>query len=346
VPDVDTSDIDEVSVLEAEEAVAKKYGGIARPRNADGVIVVDAPDVISKRLAAAREAYATKAKSKPSPVTGVQKPVQPKTVNARRAAQIPGTPSTGPTTEYDKIGKVLPTAEFDRMVTTASAQSKTYAGCLREVVDIAKSGQHTLNRVVERNNGKVDWEAVVNNGDADSGNLLKLQYELSSNAAYDIKNVIKATDTEKKALTIYTGSGYTAINKLLSGTYEGVIPDGLAKATEALNNVLQRSVIDRDMVVYRGTKMKHYEDGWETGDVHSAGIVNSATISSKLATDFNDEALLEIRVPKGTKGLYADGLSKYKDREAEVLLPPNTKFKVVEREKTPKGVHIVLEVVV
>jgi SPP1 gp7 family putative phage head morphogenesis protein len=56
VPDVDTSDIDEVSVLEAEEAVAKKYGGIARPRNAQGVIVVDTPDVISKRLRSARAA--------------------------------------------------------------------------------------------------------------------------------------------------------------------------------------------------------------------------------------------------------------------------------------------------
>lgn len=50
VPDVDTSDIDEVSVLEAEEAVAKKYGGIARPRNAQGVIVVDSPDTIHKQL--------------------------------------------------------------------------------------------------------------------------------------------------------------------------------------------------------------------------------------------------------------------------------------------------------
>jgi SPP1 gp7 family putative phage head morphogenesis protein len=54
VPDVDTSDIDEVSVLESEEAVANKYGGIARPRNAQGVIVVDSPDVITKRLATAK----------------------------------------------------------------------------------------------------------------------------------------------------------------------------------------------------------------------------------------------------------------------------------------------------
>jgi SPP1 gp7 family putative phage head morphogenesis protein len=54
VPDVDTTDIDDITVLEAEEAVAKKYGGIARPRNAQGVIVVDTPDAISKRLRSAR----------------------------------------------------------------------------------------------------------------------------------------------------------------------------------------------------------------------------------------------------------------------------------------------------
>ena len=54
VPDVDTSDIDEVSVLEAEADVAKKYGGIARPRNAQGVIQVDSPDVILGRLKQAK----------------------------------------------------------------------------------------------------------------------------------------------------------------------------------------------------------------------------------------------------------------------------------------------------
>ncbi len=346
VPDVDTSDIDEVSVLEAEEAVAKKYGGIARPRNADGVIVVDSPDVITKRLATVREAYASKAKSKPSPVTGSQKPVKPKTVSARRVAQIPGTPDAGPTTEYDAIGTVLPNAKFDRMVMNALAKDNGgHVEIFDEVDPASKTKQHTMNRVVERKNGKVDWEAVAKNNDIDSHNLIKLQYELSSNAEYDIEHIIKATDDEKEALTYYTGSGYVNINRLLSGTYNGADPAGFARVAEDINRLLQRSVIDRDMVVYRGTRMKYYEDGWEIGDVHSAGMMTSTTLSRKLATDFNDEALLEIRVPKGTKGLYADGLSRYKDQEAEVLLPPSTKFKVVSRKKTSNGVHIVLEVV-
>ena len=62
-------------MLQAERDVAKKYGGIARPRNAKGVIVTDSPDMIIRRLKQAKAHKKTQVtKPKDHKKTQVTKP--------------------------------------------------------------------------------------------------------------------------------------------------------------------------------------------------------------------------------------------------------------------------------
>ena len=113
------------------------------------------------------------------------------------------------------------------------------------------------------------------------------------------------------------------------------------KYVNGLKRVIQRSVIDEPITVYRGVTRDIYASA-KVGDVISDDAFVSTTKDIDLAERFRFGNVLEIELPKGHPGLDIEAigtsLEPYGARppsnlvltEQEVLLPPGTRFKVVE----------------
>jgi hypothetical protein len=92
-------------------------------------------------------------------------------------------------------------------------------------------------------------------------------------------------------------------------------------------------------VAFRGDEAKYYE-GWNIGDIKQLKAYTSTSVSSDVAQAFKDEVqgsgrasiMLEINVPKGTRGLYIGDNTGYDEKEAELLLGRGLYFKVVGRK--------------
>lgn len=142
------------------------------------------------------------------------------------------------------------------------------------------------------------------------------------------------------ALTDYTGGGYEYVNSYLRG--QDVPSYGLASAKE-LQQEIDKSFnnappIPKNMIVYREMSGEPLA-GLKPGDVFQDKGFVSTTIKSDL--NFAPGASkLEIRVPKGSKGIYIQSISQYKS-EQEMLLNRGSKFKVIE--ENPNG--LVLELI-
>ena len=97
-----------------------------------------------------------------------------------------------------------------------------------------------------------------------------------------------------------------------------------------IDSAISKSVIDKDMVLYRGIHPHVADDLLKTGGRENLGFT-STTYDPKEAIYFMKEAkiaptdwnnLIIIRKHKGSKGLYVNA------EEAEIILPRNLKYKV------------------
>lgn len=148
----------------------------------------------------------------------------------------------------------------------------------------------------------------------------------------------------------YTQGGYVDINSDLAiGRNNGYV--------DGLNGAINKFNLDEDIVVYRGTKAKYY-DGLEVGDTFNGKVFYSTSLTKDQAVAFVNDInqyddngdkgiLLDIRAPKGSKGIYIGENTDYKDgnytiNEKEMLLS-NTVDYVVKNIEEDK---IILEVLV
>jgi hypothetical protein len=163
---------------------------------------------------------------------------------------------------------------------------------------------------------------------------------------------IVTTPDETIALSVWNSStGYKAIQAAATG--KTVITDpnkGVHFVTTAdrahaklLGDLASRSRTSEDMEVVRGVKLERGKSALITAATR-AGVGGEITIPKFTATttnpmvalNFSTSVMVSITIPKGSRALnfehtranFPRGTWLRQNRESEVLLPPNTRFKV------------------
>jgi hypothetical protein len=152
--------------------------------------------------------------------------------------------------------------------------------------------------------------------------------EVSGNRGYKTCGMSVA---EIAAIKLYTGSAYHPLNKAIrSGLTESVKP-----FMDVLNSALAKLKPYPGMV-YRGADLpKERIEQHEPGEI--VNYPGYTSTSAQLSHSGADQFVIH-----GKSGLYIAPFSGI-HHEYEVLFPPNTRFKVLSREKTDKGHAYVLE---
>jgi rubrerythrin len=138
-----------------------------------------------------------------------------------------------------------------------------------------------------------------------------------------------APKEQQEAIKGYTGSGFVELNKWLYGddSYMSTETENMAKN---LDKIIEKYKLDKDIIAYRGTEASFYVD-WETGKSYQLPAFTSTSIDSKneIVTGERDMNI-EMRIRKGTTGMYLGDLSWHKSEE-EFLLGRNLKYTVIEK---------------
>ena len=153
------------------------------------------------------------------------------------------------------------------------------------------------------------------------------------------------TDLERASVKSYTDRGYKDINKALNGG--GDLPSGLRKQVERLDAVLERSEVPEDLVLYRGISLKGITSKvpLKEGQEYSENGFLSTSSSKNMATEYSkdDRGVLEINVPKGSRGLYVGSVERSANAaEFEFVLPRDRLLKIrsVDRSSNPPKVVV------
>lgn len=126
----------------------------------------------------------------------------------------------------------------------------------------------------------------------------------------------------------------------------------LIKITKDLEKVLRSSPTTVDIIAYRGQEYK-YVKHWEIGKVYEIDCFWSTTLDMRVAEKFAAHALnspdgavlIEIRLPKGTEGLYVGAQTAYKEEDC-FLLNRGLKLKVISSALKGEFIYLVTEGVV
>lgn len=159
---------------------------------------------------------------------------------------------------------------------------------------------------------------------------------------------------EQDSIEHYTSSGYKHINKFIFGKRlrrpEQFQNDPEAQTyadyTRHLDSVLARSTVPQDVIVHRGLS----NSAWKFIEPHVAegqttildhGFISTSTRAKIAQGAFGEGTLVQIRLPKGAKGLSVQRFSSH-SHEHEVLLPRNTKIVIrkvtAERPEDPSSI--------
>lgn len=154
-------------------------------------------------------------------------------------------------------------------------------------------------------------------------------------------------ENELAALEAYTGGGYVDINSKLASLPAGVPADQIETEYEgdtlqstiaALDSALSKVPAPKDFLTYVSLGNAFRPEELQAGQVYSFKSYRSTTIDPNIALNFGSKsdaasrrkqtALVQIKVKKGSKGMYVDDYSTTPG-EAEFLLPRGSSFKIV-----------------
>ena len=119
-------------------------------------------------------------------------------------------------------------------------------------------------------------------------------------------------------------------SKMIANTQKGAI---------LISNVLAQSIINENIVVHRYLKIKHMRKLTKSlilkrGMIFSDYAILSTTLVESQMMDFikenNCNCVLHIYVPAGTHGVYIPSEYETDVTENEMLLPPNSKLRIVD----------------
>lgn len=136
----------------------------------------------------------------------------------------------------------------------------------------------------------------------------------------------------------YSGAMYADLNTRLR---QGKGPARADKADfDAMDQAFSKAGTTEDMTVYRGVggsfvqqlvKGTSYTDGGFTS------VTSSQSIADNFARGDEGEAILEIRVPKGSKAISVKDFSQFGKAEQEIVLNRGGRFTVTDRIEGKKG---------
>lgn len=152
------------------------------------------------------------------------------------------------------------------------------------------------------------------------------------------------TKNEIKSIRKYSLVDYKKINRFLSG--ETKQNTKLEEKIKNIDSAIAKYNLEDDIIVYRGTERKYYEDLNED-EIIQEKVYYSTSLSQEVAEQFvidrknpSDGILVEIRVPKGSDVLYIGNNGSF-ELEQEMLIGRNTKYKVLEIGRN----KIILEII-
>lgn len=146
-----------------------------------------------------------------------------------------------------------------------------------------------------------------------------------------------------------TAHGYR-INEALRDPQ--ISEDGVQEWIDGMDRAIASAPLTKEeMTVYRGIKGNGLDffEGLKKGDVYTDKGFTSTTLDTDVATIFSTNSMyqgivLRMKLPAGTEGLYPTsvlGLSSISSREAEFVLPRDSKFKVLNNEGKVWDVEVV-----
>ena len=174
---------------------------------------------------------------------------------------------------------------------------------------------------IEIERGPYDTKATITEGEKEYNNLVEESDKLFNTLP----------DDQLKALEDYIGSEYKTINELSRAGKDNSTIKSLEKA-------INQFKIKDDIIVYRGTNGKYY-DNLKQNSEFTSNMFYSTSLNEGWARSFaiDVDTVLEIKVPKKSSGFYIGNHSGR--NEYELLLNRNTKFKVIG-SRIEKGVGI------
>lgn len=155
------------------------------------------------------------------------------------------------------------------------------------------------------------------------------------------RKIAKLTEDEKYSVEHYASDGFLDTNKYLRGQkgYRAR-DDDIKKNVARLDSAIEKSTVPK-CTVYRGFESSKIYDNLD--NLKGAVIDDKAFVSTSLKKDVGNfyatgpkNMVIEISVPDGAKALDLKGLATNK-AESEILLPRNSKFRVIESSKLPNG---------
>jgi hypothetical protein len=165
------------------------------------------------------------------------------------------------------------------------------------------------------------------------------------------------TGFQLEGLQVFKGNNYTAMNaQLRTGKPTSTKVNGLNLSTHIANAkdaiARDKAKVTRNMVVYRGMESKHIAanfDKVKVGHEFSDKGFNSTSFNPSVANNFaagkDDGIVIKVHLKRGTHAAYLDHPDIDKDEfgESEMLLHPNTKYRVL-RARVDKHGNKVLSV--
>jgi hypothetical protein len=142
------------------------------------------------------------------------------------------------------------------------------------------------------------------------------------------------TSFEKNSILSYSQGDYYEINETLRKINE-FTKENAGEYYYKINQIekaIDKFELKQDILVYRKVNynaVRHYDLTQLVGkDVIDKGFMSTSTL--KEGFNASNDVIMEIAVPKGSKGAFINDLSGYQDQEYEFLLQRNTKLKIHE----------------
>ncbi|WP_033258602.1 putative T7SS-secreted protein [Kitasatospora setae] len=160
----------------------------------------------------------------------------------------------------------------------------------------------------------------------------------------DVRNF---TPEQESAVQAYTHGETDAIN----GSLRGLQPDSpqIAERVRQLDQAIAAHPVPQDVMVARGMDLKHldFNDPQDlVGRVVKEDGYMSTSPGDKVPAAFDGkEALVHMRVPAGTEGLWVGDVGVFSDAERELLLQRGLNWRIDKVVKVDGKVHIYGEVI-
>jgi hypothetical protein len=143
------------------------------------------------------------------------------------------------------------------------------------------------------------------------------------------------TDKEIDALDTYASIDYKNINSYLRGTTPK-IDKKLMNVISNIDNVFKKNKLSDDTTVFRGLSGADLLNDIQPGKTFTSKAYSSTSINPNTAHSFkrNDGFAMKINLKKGQPIAYIGG------GEKEMLLPANTKFRIISHDVKNKIVEV------